>query len=581
MHLFEMPEPFRSALLRMAMPSITPIVQLTAYTKTVITYDSYGSPVFTTGYPLTVWNDVNRLASTMLDITVTKPVLPADGREENSIRTSEVTLQFVNTDGYFSVTDVRGIFDPERIEQSEVVILAQIGDDPALRWPVYRGRIIGLPQEEFGLSTFSVRDELWKPMREPVLFEKFSPSQQTYVTPLGTLVNGTHTIGSGSSTLQFYDATVIFAEEGSPLTSFSNSKPDDIDLRRVGVGNKALPGKYTIEFMDAINYRVIYPDNQVLTGVVVSNYPPPSVTEHSISIPYSAWSITGDPTDAKIEFYVSYVVRGNPVQAIMNLLEKGFTDGWGAPATMDPSLPIDWPSFTAVRDYFSAWEVSIDATNQDNKVWMKKRGNKPLSCLQLAQQIADHIACQIVIDPTGFIRLSHPGLFPETLHPISDTGSAPAIVAPATVEAQTRFNWIKLNYGFDSLAGSFSSHILFDERVSADDEKVEYSMNFHFYKQTRNVTEMASIGRIYLQRFLRSFTLITIKLAPNWALPMMPGDRFRLMTSTSPVLDLFVEAVSIGKTIGGECVVKVVKVGAPSQSNSVVCEMRVCETPIC
>lgn len=579
MHLYDLPEPLRSALLGTAIADIRIVCQITAFTRAVAAYAGDGTPLFGPGTPRVTWMDLTRLSSAPVSISLQKPVLPADGTADNTITASEVSLQYINTDEYFAVTQLPSILESTRIEQARMVLAAQVGDDPLTRFPLYKGRVIGLPQEEFGFTTFTIRDELWAIIRTPVLFEKFAYTQHTQVLG-GALSHGTFTIGSVGDTATYYDGVVAFAEEGQPLTSVSNSKPDDVEILRIVVGNEALPGKYLLEFVDQINYRVVYPDNEVLTGAANTLYPGTPGLNSTIIIPGSAWAITGDPTGAKIEFYVSYVVRGNPVTVIMNLLEKGFLGNWGSVPTFPATAPVDWQAFRDVQAYYAGFEVFIDSTNKDNKVWAKRRGQRPLSVLQLCQQIADHIGCQILVDAYGFVSISAPGIFPEVVHDMRDHGNQPAIISHV-VEAQTRFNFVKLNYGFNTINDSFSTHLIYDERTDPADERVEYTMNFPFYKQDRSLYEMQRVGDIFMGRFLRSFVRVTLKVKPNWGLAILPGDRFRLVTATQPRLDMYVEVYSVDKNVGGEVIVRVVKTEAPLTTTDVFCEAEFCRATFC
>lgn len=579
MHLYQLPPTLRTALLSTGIAPMRVVAMFNAYVKAVINYNLQGQPIFTTGYPLTVWVDVDRLSDAPVTISRQKPILPSDGQAENLPTASEVQLQFINTDERFGVTQLGSIFDPERIEQAEVMLYLQVGEDIATRMPIYRGRVIGLPEESAGVTTITIRDSLYGIVVEPMLYEKFSLQQQTQVNGQGNnaaLYNGTATIGTLGDTVTYYDGIVSWSEDGQPLTSVTNSKPDDVQLTKVVIANMALPGKYILEFTDPTTYRVIYPDNEILTGAINSNYPVSTVANHSISIPATAWVVTGDPTGAKFEFFVSVAFTGNPITAIMNIVEKGLTKAWGTPPTYNPALPVDWAAFAAARGYFSNWHVYVDVTNKDNKVWTKRKGAKPLSCLQLAQRIADHVGCQLIIDNYGLVSIAVPGIFPDPDLTIRDDGQQPAVIS-VSVNAQERSNFIKVNYGFSNINDSFSSHRIIDNRPSGNDEIVEYSVNLPFYKQDVSTFEVARLSQLLSDRLLKSFVRVTIKMKPNWGVAVIPGDRFHLVTSQAPKLDLYVEVYRVDATIGGEVVVGCVKVSPPSSPATTFCDAVFCE----
>jgi hypothetical protein len=260
----------------------------------------------------------------------------------------------------------------------------------------------------------------------------------------------------------------------------------------------------------------------------------------------------------------------------MNIVEKGLTKAWGTAPTYSAALPVDWAAFNAAKNYFSNWHVYVDVTNKDNKVWTKRKGAKPLSCLQLAQRIADHIGCQVIIDNYGLVSIAVPGIFPEVDLEIRDNGQQPAVIS-ASVNAQERSNFIKVNYGFSNINDSFSSHRIIDTRPSGNDEIVEYSVNLPFYKQDVSTFEVARLSQLLSDRLLKSFTRLTLKMKPNWGVAVIPGDRFHLITSQAPKLDMYVEVYRVDATIGGEVVVGCVKVSPPSEPATTFCEAVFCE----
>lgn len=588
MHLYDLPEPLRSSLLTTAVGHIRPVILIAASTKTALLANT-GQYALSSTYQFRLWQDTLRLLDSPVQLSASKPVLPNDGQAENLPRATEVSLAFNNTDTHFATTQVGAMLEAGLIEQAEFQIFAQVDGQTGLL-PLYRGRAVGLPQEEFGRTIVTIRDSLWDLVRKPVLYGKLGQGQQTQVVN-NTLVHSTITIGTGSSQVELYDGIVAFAEDGQALTTVTNTDPDKIVLKRIVLNNGALPGKYTIEFTSSTQFKVTYPDNEFLTGSITTLYPG---ALNPVNIAPGDWevqqvpdpnnpggpTIPADPKGTTIEFYVSTVMKGNPVAIIELLLEWGLTDGWGNTPVKPATLPVDWQAFADVRQAYSGFTVYVDSTNRDNSVWLLKRGSKPQNILALCQQIADHIGAQVTVDNFGWISLTAPGVFPRQAHLLSDAYPTPAI-EELRIVAQERSNYFLFKYGFNSVSQNSAAVRLYDERVQPTDEKVEQVINLPFFKQNVNLWEVESISGVYMDRILRSFVRLEMRVKPNWALAIVPGDRFHVVTTQPPVVDMYVEVYSVDKSLGGIGIVRAVKIEEPRVEQATFCTSRFCVTTFC
>lgn len=581
-HPLELPAPIRNQLFTTAAGAITPALQLKTQSKVAIATGPDGVSTFSPNYWNVTWNDQHRLlANRPISISLRKPILPKDGTRENSITASEISVAFNNTDEHFATTQLGGILNPEYIEQTEIVLLANLGNS-GIPFPMYRGTAVGLPEERAGETVLTFRNAMWNMITRPVLFERYGAGQVAQVNG-GSYTFGTETVGAGQ--LVAFDAVVVFAEEGTPLTSATNSKPDDVSLQRVDIENGALPGQYTIEFTTATDYRITFPNNEFFFGTTAATFTGGNTGFGNTWGPWAVrilpgyWSAVGDPTGAKIEFYVSWVARGNPITLVKNLLEKALLENWGQVPTQPATLPIDWSAFDAVEAAFAGYTVHVDVTNPNNDVWERKKGNRPVNCLALAQQIADHVACQITLDTFGFVSITAPGVFEQGVYEISDGGNYPGIISHRILP-QERFNFVQFRYGALSLSNNYSTVIPYDLRQAATDLKQEVVINLPFFKQGVNQWEADAISALYMDRVLRSFVRIELVLKPNWVLPILPGDRFRVRTSTQPRMDMVVEVYDVNKTLGGTGVVRAFRIQPPSKSSK-FCQAKFCQAKFC
>lgn len=689
-HLYDLPAIYRDELLSSSVGSIIPLVQMTANNKYAVTFNADGSITFSDDYARVFWETVMHLSDAPITISLSKTILPDDGNTENIITANEVELAFNNPQGYFAAIQEGAIFDPSNIEQIDVWILASLNGS-GFPYPLYRGRVSGLPAEEFGKTIFTVRSEMFDAVTRPVLFEKFGPGQFARADG-GSLSIGTETVTPATGTGGFiaYPGIIYFDEQGNAFPYLDNETPDQISLDEIIINNGALPGKYEIEFTGNLDFKIRYPNNSQISGSTTINFPDPAAENQTIqiretdwnyafsfativdvrtaSLPYDAsidiatptgtinilnltgsfadpetWVSTinastashgftafnltppsGSPitiqvnappsagADAnryslilggdalgevtqfrgapeirgkKIEFNVQHVVQGNPVRIAMNLIEKGLLQNWGSAPTYPASLPVNWDAFEAAAAKYEGFTVWVDITNDDNEVWQQRFGNKPINCLRAAQNVLDHIGCQITITDNGFIGLNTPDITGQRLYTLSDAGNQPAIINHKIL-AQDRDNFIKFQFGRNLKGGNYGRTIEKDLRTVSTAQIKERAVNLPFFKNPVSFFNVDATANGYISRILQTNTRIALTIKPNWGLSLVPGDRFRLTTTTPPVLDFFVEVYKVSKLIGGEVQVEVVKIldvptDPPDTDYQTFCETTFCDTFKC
>lgn len=701
-HLYDLPAIYRDELLSSSVGSIIPLVQMTANNKYAVTFNADGSITFSDDYARVFWETVMHLSDAPITISLSKTILPDDGNTENIITANEVELAFNNPQGYFAAIQEGAIFDPSNIEQIDVWILASLNGS-GFPYPLYRGRVSGLPAEEFGKTIFTVRSEMFDAVTRPVLFEKFGPGQFARADG-GSLSIGTETVTPATGTGGFiaYPGIIYFDEQGNAFPYLDNESVGEVRINEIVVNNQALTGRYQIEFTDNDNFKIRYPNNSQISGNVFEDFPLLSSDNQTIQIKPDGWDISpaiakiivrddnhigassvsiqvqtptgiidlyvtttllginswafninlatpshgftarvenygfagfgtgeliitaprvlgenanqfllnanitgtpsvgedfawvydtidfsgqGEPRGAVIEFNVQHVVQGNPVRIAMNLIEKGLLQNWGSAPTYPASLPVNWDAFEAAAAKYEGFTVWVDITNDDNEVWQQRFGNKPINCLRAAQNVLDHIGCQITITDNGFIGLNTPDITGQRLYTLSDAGNQPAIINHKIL-AQDRDNFIKFQFGRNLKGGNYGRTIEKDLRTVSTAQIKERAVNLPFFKNPVSFFNVDATANGYISRILQTNTRIALTIKPNWGLSLVPGDRFRLTTTTPPVLDFFVEVYKVSKLIGGEVQVEVVKIldvptDPPDTDYQTFCETTFCDTFKC
>lgn len=576
MHVLDLPATLRDELFTHSPGPIVPVVTVETLVKKNTGLNPDGTWSFGGPFTSEMWDITDRInVKGKITLTSSKPVLPLDG-SENIIKAGRVVLQIINTDTHFAVEQEGGIISGPGIESGTVNIIASLNHDrpgasllgPILL-PMFRGKIYSRPEEKFGETVLEVRDELWDVVKKPITYEQFGPNQRTYFSA-GTLVSTSEAVAG----VDYYAGVSVWGPNATKLTSVINQGSDVIEVGEIVVKNGAKLGKYRIDFQDGGAFIITYPDNLQFTGTTTANF-----TSQFIDIPASSWFVATNPIGKRIEFFVYKTMSGNPVDIILNELEKAFKGNYGSAPSAPGVLPIDYSSFNAARSYFSGTTVYVSETNKNNTVWLKRKGKKPLNTLQMCQKVADHIMSQIVIDNFGNISLKSPFRGPnETIHELTDSDG---IMAASFLPVRAT-NFYKFQYGWNDMSETYSSFIPKDERVDPlTDEIEEVVIYLPYYKSGVNDAEASNIAEAMMTRILRSFTRISLKVKPQFALPMKAGDRIKVKTESYPIMELTVEIYDANVDLGGVGVFKAVKIPDIIEEPTTFCEGQFCIDTFC
>jgi hypothetical protein len=301
MHILELPANVRDELFTTAVAPMQVNVLMTTKAKTVTGYDPDGTPQYSTTYSSVTWPLTNRLRpNRKISLEYSKPYLPLDGGD-NIIKAGRVVLDLTNTDEAFALEQAGAILSPNSLEQSRVNLELNVNGQ---QFPLFRGKVYGGPGEFRGRTTIVIRDVLWSCAREAVTFERFDPSQSTYMA--GGSLNANPVSAGGA---EYYDAITVWTQDAVPATSVTNENAEEVGITRINVANGAKLGKYTIEFLSGGFFNMTYPDNTIPNGTLTQNFTSPYV-----DIPQSAWIVPNAQIlgGKRIEFFV-YKIECNSI----------------------------------------------------------------------------------------------------------------------------------------------------------------------------------------------------------------------------------------------------------------------------
>jgi hypothetical protein len=504
-------------------------------------------------------------ANKRISIELSKPILPIDG-ETSVIKAGMVTVELLNPDGYLGLVGLDSIFREANWSLTELEIYANVNGNIL---PKFRGKVFSRPEETVGKIELTARNEMWKIAKTPVTFERFALNQVTYVSG-GSLTN----IPAVVNGVEYYDGVAVFIQTGDLGTSLKNEDMGDIQINFVGVLNEAKLGRYIIEFNSATDFVVTYPDNTIYPGNISADFVSPKIKIHHL-----AWVVPtdGDPTGKIIEFFVYKSAFGHPVDIILNELEKAYTGKYGLAPTASVALPIDYGSFARAKSYFPYSEVYVSETNKDNKVWQYNSKYKPLNALQFCQKVADHICSHLRIDDFGVISISTPGDSAKTIFEVNDSE---CIISHRVLSTQAS-NYFVFQYGWNDGTESFASNVIEDLRDLPYDDKDSLYFNLPYYKQGVSDYQVDKIAEYIMEKYAKSLTQIEIKLTPNFALPLIAGDKLKLVVNSALRLDCYVEIFDSNVDIGGEGIFKCVRIPEPVKTGITFCEAVWCSSKFC
>jgi len=530
MHVGELTGALRDALGQSNCPDIRLRILMTATYKDVTSFTAQ-IPNFGTGYTTFQFDLSNRLIGSP-SFSQSKPIWP-DG---DGFSRSEIDIPLLNTDEYISCLQSGAMIRLSDVDQATIQIDAFVGVI-ATPLALFRGRIIGPPREERGVTTFTAVDTIWDAIKRPVLYEDYANiagSQEFEVVrgiPRPTY-RRVDTLAGGHFCV--YNGLVAFDAQGLPIIRATNSDATKIDLSSISVGNEAKPGIYTIKFLSAQKFTLTYPDNSQYRGTISTDTITPKIT-----ILRTSWT-TADGSGVTITFNVGVAMKGNPITIARNFIEKALLENWGFAPANTLQVKIDGAAWDLAEARFATYTIYLSETNAKNDVWERRTGsgNMPMNCLSLAQKALDHVGCFLQMRQDGLISIVTPFFDGRKFYDLTDMQFDGLRVNP-----ETQWNYLTVQYGEES--GSFAATIPADLRSNALDEINEKVVSCPYWKDGASKFRALWLLQTYIRRYYARQQTIEIQLIPQMALPMLCGDIVRIVSSYQPRISLICEVVEI------------------------------------
>lgn len=551
-HPLTYPATLQAALFTPNLPPVVVQIQFEGRAKTVVSGTIF--PVFSATYSQVSWDITNWLKARPV-VTFQKPILP-DGKYNNRISAGTLSLMFANPDDHFAAIGEGGILDPANIESGEISVRVAVGGVlPAV--DLFRGRITQQPGEDYGETTIVLRDTLWNVLKTEMPFEGYQglPGGIAFMWAInGILYSGRHDTGAGFTTGAAYASLL---EDGSEVAHVGNGG-GTIDLNYSTIKNLAPLGEYEISFSSPTTYTVSVPDGQSFHGSILNTLDTPI-----INLPPSAFrTVAGaDPGDT-ITLQVGNNVRGNPVRIAGAMIEKGllrnFGDDPGTNAAIS-SLPVVWSSFDALAQRFWGWELATVFTNENNDVFRRKGNNRPLSYLEAAQFLADHIGANILRDGQGQMYIQGPYSDNATIYSLDGN----AAIISHRIESVRKYNYVTVQYGRNEVSGNFGSTIEFDLRFDPNAETEDATVSLPGYKIGDHVHEVQVASDIYRRRILNTAVRVEMEVTPQFGLTIAPGDRYYLDLDKQPKIAGYFEVYRVRTQPGESATVNLHKIEPP------------------
>lgn len=492
-----------------------------------------------------IWDLSDRITEeSTLSLDFTIPELTT-GTNEGYLQAGELVVILANPDGAVSAIQDDAIFDIAAIESGKLSLSVTIGNQSV---QVFSGKLIGPPTETADTTTLTAYDEIFKPITTALKYDHFGfvgGSTQR------ALIDGSRFIATPAivDDVEYYDAIVTFREDGRPITTADVK--GDFDLLGLSVKSGAKLGVYRIEFLNSTQFQISYPGTDSYLGSTAEDF-----ESAYVDIPAGNW--TGSPARGDVfEFQVRWNAVGNPAKIAKLLLERGFSENWGSlPGLGASSYQVDWNSFDDLYDFYRGYKIFVSEGNSDNSVWEMIAGNRPLSCLRLAQKVLDHIGAKLTMDHRGFIRVIGEYIGGGTVHEITDDWP---IVSLRSVESE-QFNYMSFQYGQNPVNGSYAATLNVDIRADQAFEKRILTFSFPYYRLAVSQREVESIATRMGNRLLSGPVKVEAVVLPSYGLTVMPGDRVRINNRTRPIITgNYWQVFSVQKVIGEVCIVMLIR----------------------
>lgn len=543
-----------------------------------------GKHTFSTEYKYLEVDITDRLAeSEPLRIQTKKPEVPTGSG--TGMRGANVRVVLINTDTYWSARQDGAILDPATITNATIEVKVKIG---TVDITLYKGRVIGLPEERQGKTAFTIRDAVSDIVDKPIRWERIGDDQEMKIDEAGQPVISWEVVGTGNKHLRFFDAYTAFDEFGYPVSTLGSSKAllKNIDFTGAGINNNGLDlGQYRIKFTSTTGYTFTGPNFPVIYGSTTQD-----LDTTIVKIKASDWIITEDPTGEEISFQVCYTVSGNPVTLIRRLLEHGILGTWGNEPQQYPFLPIDYEKLDLLENRHQGVTVYVSETNDSNEVFLLGSQSRPLSVKNVVEKLCEHLGISMIVNEEGkisFTDIIRGGS--DIIHPIDSS----VIISHYLAGDKRRLNFIRAKYGESPVGGSGVAEVVFTEITVTDYdpasdyepgdivrfnsvywqcvlpnpagvfiynnfvvfESQEHTVSFPYYPAASGLYMIQRLETLnYFERIFNSYDQVVAKILPEFGTTLMAGDMVELETTEQPEVTFeAAEVIRVSNMVGREC----------------------------
>jgi hypothetical protein len=541
MHVYALPAAQKAALAQGNAPRIGLKVTMTA-TVLAVDHFTYGVPVFAGQWVNHTLDLSDRLAN-LPSITQSIPIWPGS----TSFQASEIELEIINTDGYIACLQTGGMVRLANIDQATVTIEAVIDAGAVPNLMLYKGRVVGPPAEERGLTIFTVMDAVWDAARSPVYYEDFAQigGDQSFYAYSNELPMKAREVTTTYGEFCALHGIFSWNGNGEAVPTYANSNPAQIDLRTFGVKNKAKPGVYVISFIDSTTLTILHPDNQSFKAGLDEDIDTPA-----LFIPKTSWT-SKQGLGVTITITINVTYAGNPVTIARNFIEKALLQNWGDRPGQTGQVLMDIAGWDALERRFQTYQIFLTATNPDNAAWNMKRGEStrqtPVNCLELAQQALDHIGATLIMRRDGLISVSSPYLDGGDIWEIKTNES----ITDLKIARGETWNFLTLQYAMDGNAYAASHEV--DIRLSDGYIPNDRTLTMPSYKASVSYYRALWLALTYSRKYSQRQHTITVKMIPQMALPITCGDKLYVVSDTQPMINLICTVTQVTITVRGEC----------------------------
>ena len=581
-HIYTYPQAVIDAIRLQGTPEQKVRVYFTGRMKYVTATAANGATTLSPDYRWTTLEITERIdAGSPLSFFTQKPSRPSGSGKD--MRGSNVRVVAINTDERFGVSQDGSIIDADTITACEINIQVEIG---GVEIQLYKGRVIGFPEERAGKTIFTIRDAVADIVDKPLRWENISPLQEMRINEENVPEITYYESGSSPYSLSFFDAYTAFDQTGYPYSTLRAGKATlkNIDFTGSTLETSGLDlGVFTIKFLSSVGYVVTGPNFPTTYGNVNDD-----LVTGAITILADDWVIEGDPEGSEITFNTCYTVSGNPITLAKRLLEHGILGTWGNEPKEYDWLPIDWDKFNLLEKRHAGSPVFVSETNSTNEGFKPGAATKPVSVKNVVEWIMEHLGLSIITDDQG--RISSTELYrteADFLHPVTDD----MIYEHYFPGGERKINIIKLQYGSSGQDQSYSAEtvvtklnievydpaesydignvvslnavywicivpnvagaFIFNNWRIYDPQQHELKLKY-FPKATGKYQVNKTVASHYLERIFSSHEKITCKVLSPIGVTFIAGDMVQFQISEQPAKTFYAELVSVTKIPGGD-----------------------------